>query len=371
MNAAAVLPVPPPSLASRTVASCVSAARIEPRTPAVSEQRRRRPSLVAVFEQLHRARVFLRICNMQGHALVRVRFVMPSHRMRFHTLAPVLHPSFATAHFDRVNMLGSGITAMIAMMMSTCAAEPVPNARHQLADTIVKRLAARRSAKTAEGLHARAVQLRRTGECAAAAALLRQAIDLGHLPSRADLADMHYTGRQGVAFDMKRAKELVEDGARLGCHHCQGVLARSLMRTNGAKSLALANESAAKGSCYGQRVLGYMHQKGLAGVTVDYAKAVSFYQLAAAQHYDEAQNDLGFISCEGVGVEVDYLESLRWNQLAANQGHPTALSNIAGLYRQGRGVAADKDKAIEYLRRAHAAGHPYAAKELQKLGVKI
>jgi len=41
------------------------------------------------------------------------------------------------------------------------------------------------------------------------------------------------------------------------------------------------------------------------------------------------------------------------------------------LYRRGRGVAADKDKAIEYLRRAHAAGHPNAAKELQKLGVKM
>jgi TPR repeat protein len=316
--------------------------------------------------------VFLRICDMQGHALVRVRLVMPSHRMRFHTLAPVLHPSFAAAHFDRVNMLGSGITAMIAMMMSTCAVEPVPNARHQLADTIVKRLAAGRSAKTAEGLHARAVQLRRTtGQCAAAAALLKQAIDLGHLPSRADLADMLYLGRQGVACDKKRSKELAEDGARLGCHHCQGALARNLMRTNGAECLALANESAAKGSCYGQRVLGYMHQKGLARVTVDYAKAVAFYQLAAAQHYDEAQNDLGFISSEGIGVEVDYLESMRWHQLAANQGHPTALSNIAGLYRRGRGVAADKDKAIEYLRKAHAAGQRDAAKDLQKLGVMI
>jgi TPR repeat protein len=324
-----------------------------------------------VFEQLHRARVFLRICDMQGHAMVRVRLVMPSHRMRFHTLAPVLHPSFATAHFDRVNMLGSGITAMIAMMMSTCAAEPVPNARHQLADTIVKRLAAGRSAKTAEGLHARAVQMRRTGQCAAAAALLKQAIDLGHLPSRADLADMLYLGREGVACDKKRAKELAEDGARLGCHHCQGALAIFLMRTNGAECLALANESAAKGSCYGQRVLGYMHQKELAGVTVDYAKAVAFYQLAAAQCYDEAQNDLGFISCKGIGVEVDYLESMRWYQLAANQGHPTALRNIAELYLRGQGVAADKDKAIEYFRRAHAAGQRDAAKDLQKLGVRI
>jgi uncharacterized protein len=324
-----------------------------------------------VFEQLHRARVFLRICDMQGHALVRVRLVMPSHRMRFHTLAPVLHPSFATAHLDRVNMLGSGITAMIAIMMSTCAAEPVPNARHQLADTIVKRLAAGRSAKTVEGLHARAVQLRRTGQCAAAAALLKQAIDLGHLPSRADLADLLFLGRQGVACDKKRVKELAEDGARLGCHHCQGFLARSLMRTNVAECLALANESAAKGSCYGQRVLGYMHQMGLAGVTVDYAKAVAFYQLAAAQHYDEAQNDLGFISSKGIGVEVDYLVSMRWYQLAANQGHPTALSNIARLYLQGRGVAADKDKAIEYFRKAHAAGQRDAAKDLQKLGVMI
>ncbi len=39
------------------------------------------------------------------------------------------------------------------------------------------------------------------------------------------MARMLKDGREGVAQDRNRAFELVEEGARLGCHHCQGVMA--------------------------------------------------------------------------------------------------------------------------------------------------
>ena len=56
-----------------------------------------------------------------------------------------------------------------------------------------------------------------------AAAQLQEALLLGHLPSRASLAWILAFGRQGVAKDRSTAFELVKQGARLGCHDCQGV----------------------------------------------------------------------------------------------------------------------------------------------------
>jgi len=271
-------------------------------------------------------------------------------------------------------VVGNCITAKIAMLVSWGEGGPSRSAHHRLIDCIVQRLAAGRVAKSVDGLHARAVQLWSVGQCSAAAVLLQRAVDLGHLPSRADLADMFMLGREGVAKDRMRALTLAEEGARLGCQHCQGIMARCLYFGVGcckdeARSLALARESAAKGSKHGQRLLGLFYQKGLAGVVQDGTKAVSMYQLAAAQNYDEAQNDLGFVNQNGIGLEVDHAEALRWFKLAANQGHPTASCNTAFIYKRGRSVPADKAEAICWFRRAVAAGHPAAAAELKKLGV--
>ncbi len=66
-----------------------------------------------------------------------------------------------------------------------------------------------------------------SGQCSLAAAQLQEALLLGHLPSRASLAWMLAFGRQGVAKDRSRAFELVEQGARLGCHDCQGIQPQS------------------------------------------------------------------------------------------------------------------------------------------------
>jgi len=271
-------------------------------------------------------------------------------------------------------VVGNCITAKIAMLVSWGEGGPSRSAHHRLIDCIVQRLAAGRVAKSVDGLHARAVQLWSIGQCSAAAVLLQRAVNLGHLPSRADLADMLMLGRKGVPKDHTRGFVLAEEGVRLGCQHCQGVMARCFFFGQGcskdaARSLALARESAARGSKHGQRLLGFFYQKGLAGVVQDGTKAISMYQLAAAQNYDEAQNDLGFVNENGIGLVVDYAAALRWFKLAANQGHPTASSNTALIYKRGRSVPADKAEAICWFRRAAAAGHLAAAAELKKLGI--
>jgi hypothetical protein len=95
---------------------------------------------------------------------------------------------------------------------------------HKLMQGIVRRVAAGLAAAVGSKVGKEAEELRASGQCAAAAVALKLAVDLGHLPSRALLAHMLLGGREGVARDNNAAVELVEEGARLGCHHCQGVL---------------------------------------------------------------------------------------------------------------------------------------------------
>jgi len=199
------------------------------------------------------------------------------------------------------------------------------------------------------------------------------AIGLGDSLSRADLADMLIDGREGVPMDRKRAFALVEEGGRLGCHHCEGVMARCYLfglgcAKNAARSLSLARASAGKGSKYGQFVLGWLYHFGEGGVAQDYAAAVAQFRLAAAQGYHLAQNSLGYMYNVGYGVALDHAEALRWFKLAAAQGFGAALYNVGRCYENGRSVVADRAEAIRWYKRAAAAGWYEAAADLKRLG---
>ena len=213
-----------------------------------------------------------------------------------------------------------------------------------------------------------------SGQCAAAAVALKLAVEVGHLPSRALKAWLMLEGREGVAKDWDAAFELVEEGARLGCHHCQGVMAWCYVYCFKApqtqRSLELARESSGKGSRYGQYVLGWLYQNGEGGVAQDYAQAVALYRLAAAQNLDDAQYSLGYMYYDGIGVARDYAEALRLFQLAAAQGHHQALFRVAVCHEFGRGVPKNKAEAIRWYMRAQAACCRGAAAALRRLGAR-
>jgi TPR repeat protein len=126
------------------------------------------------------------------------------------------------------------------------------------------------------------------GNLAAAADQQAQAISFGHLPSRADLAWILTDGRQGVPKNCQKAFQLVEQGARLKCCHCQGALSRCLAGGFGCakdpeRCRQLARESAAAGSRYGQYMVGWLHHTGWGSGSKNLSEAVIQYQLAAAQ----------------------------------------------------------------------------------------
>ena len=133
------------------------------------------------------------------------------------------------------------------------------------------------------------------------------------------------------------------------------------------RSLELARESSGRGSRYGQLTLGELHRCGYGGLAQDYAQAVAFYRLAAAQGFDGGQYWLGNMYFHCWGVAQDYAEALRWFKLAASQGHPEALFRVALFHEEGLSVRKNRAAAIRWYRQAQAAGDTYAASALRRL----
>jgi len=322
--------------------------------------------------------VWLQLCNPQGVALF--SFVSPPPRLsRPFAGAPVYDMSLT--HAERLKAVGCGFKGRLVRLLSLgvgCHFEPQRNRRacHKMMQFNVRHVAAGLAAAVRDKVAKEAEELCASGQCAAAVVALQRAIDFGDSPSRALKAWLHMYGRVGVAKDHKAAFELAEEGARLGCHHCQGVMAHCYFWGYGceqdyARSLELARESSGRGSRYGQHVLGTLHACGKFGDedrAQGIAQAVAFYGLAAAQGLDAAQCQLGIKYSEGNPyVALDEAEALRLYQLAAAQGHPTGLFLVADCHEQGWGVRKSKAAAIRWYKRAQAAGDPTAAYELQRL----
>jgi TPR repeat protein len=336
--------------------------------------------LLSVAQSFFRMCVSAQLCNMQGASLF--PFVrLPPRAPRPFAGAPVHNMSLT--HGERLRLVGCGLKGKLVRRLSLgtdCYFEPCRNrcACHKLMYLKVGRVAASltHSLAAAAGNKAgeEAEELCASGQCAAAAVALKLAVDLGHLPSRALMAHMLIDGREGVAQDCNRAFELVEQGARLGCHHCQGVLAFCCLDGLGCevdkeRSLELARESSRHGSRYGQCTLGdlYEDEDGAGGIVRDRAQAIALYRLAAAQNFDDAQYRLGGFYGYGIGVDQNHVEALRLLQLAAAQGHRLAMFLIAALYEYGEGTRKNKAAAIRWYKHAQAAGHPNAAFALLRL----
>ena len=159
-------------------------------------------------------------------------------------------------------------------------------------------------------------------------------------------------GGSGVAQSHGTAFELVEEGDRQGCPHCQGILSYCFSQGCGIATknepslyLPLARSSAAANSKYGQYALGCHFQRH----EKDHAGAVAQFQLSAAQGLDAAQFELGTCYKFGYGVAIDEAEALRLYRLAADGGFPDAFESLAEL-------AADVTEEIYWLERCISAG---------------
>jgi len=354
------------------------------------------PMLLAVVKSFLDTLVWVQLCNPQGVA--RFSFVrLPPRVSRPFVHAPVYGMSLQ--HAERLRTVGCGLKGKLVRMLSlgmirttnittttattttinstsititvstttahhTRHVEPQRNwgACHKMMQSNVRRVAAGLASAVRDKVAKEAAELfLKRGRYRAAKAQLQRAIHLGDLPSRAleawlligDLW-MITDEMQGELEEQKRGFKLAKQGARFGCHHCQGVMSYCLCwgygcKRDAARSLELARESSGRGSRYGQFALGELHYWGRGGLAQDHAQAAAFYGLAAAQGLDAAQCLLGHMYQKGHGVSQDFAEALRLFQLAAAQEHPAALFVAACCY---------ENAADHWHSRAVAAGHP-------------
>jgi TPR repeat protein/Zn-dependent protease with chaperone function len=100
---------------------------------------------------------------------------------------------------------------------------------------------------------------------------------------------------------------------------------------------------------------GLAAQRGASG-PADFALAVRWYRIAAAQGSAAAQNNLGVLYNEGRGVPKDAAQAYALFRQAALQDNPEAESNLGNAYLVGHGVAQDYALAYVWLSRAAAHG---------------
>jgi TPR repeat protein len=97
-------------------------------------------------------------------------------------------------------------------------------------------------------------------------------------------------------------------------------------------------------------MLGVMHDGGI-GVPIDYALAMKWYRLAAAQGDSDALNSLGVLHAWGRGVPADVAEGKRLFRLAAEMGNDDAKKNLALIAEAEREQQSTTTYGIELRKR--------------------
>lgn len=218
--------------------------------------------------------------------------------------------------------------------------------------------------KSAERLHATSFHSKNIAKCAElngrAVEQLKRAIDMGSVRARACLADMLLTGNTvGVKKDVSAAKALVcQDPmckgflAYEGDPDCKGVLAHYCLNDGFLKyANGLAEQSAERGSKYGQFVLGLLEWE------MNPTKAKIRFEEAAAQNYDAAQITLSELYLNRGNKD----EALRLLNLAAEQGNAHAFFSIAQIHRMDSTHNKQSfQQALHWFKLAEDGGHPHA-----------
>ena len=116
---------------------------------------------------------------------------------------------------------------------------------------------------------------------------------------------------------------------------------------------------ARNGDAISQNNLGVQYQTGN-GVSQDYAEAVRWYRLAAAQGNPVAQFNLGLIYEKGLGVLQDYNETVKWYRLSAEQRYTSAQFSLGLIYKEGKVVRQSNIMAHMWFNIASTNGKVHA-----------
>jgi TPR repeat protein len=120
------------------------------------------------------------------------------------------------------------------------------------------------------------------------------------------------------------------------------------------KALALASQSAAKNSKYGLYVLGMLTEQGKN--PSEKTNGGELIRWAAIKGLDAAQYEMGCKCFQTRYVKQDYAGALRYFHLAAAQGHLHAMVKIYLAHNYGRGIPKNSTEAERWRKRAQEGG---------------
>ncbi|MBT6928257.1 MAG: sel1 repeat family protein, partial [Waddliaceae bacterium] len=144
------------------------------------------------------------------------------------------------------------------------------------------------------------------------------------------------------------------------------------------RSRELFKKSYEKGDNYAGLILAYAYGKKCIKEDPDYKESARLYEVAAAEDFPEAMNNLGRLYKRGhIGrIEIkgqesvpNYAKAAEWYEKAAAKGLPKAMNNLGILYEQGhigrikikeQKSVSNYAKAANWYRKAGEAGYSIA-----------
>jgi TPR repeat protein len=164
-----------------------------------------------------------------------------------------------------------------------------------------------------------------------------------------------------VQTDPAAAAQWLQRAADQGDAEAQALLGLQYEEGEGVaadlkKAMSLYELAAAQDYGPAQQMLAVKYLFGAEGVRADPPKAAKLMRSAASQGSSSAQYLLGEMYRTGNGVTKDFTQAAGWYSKAATQGDPEAQFRLALLYGTGAGVPKDDVRAIELYRQAAAQG---------------
>jgi TPR repeat protein len=186
------------------------------------------------------------------------------------------------------------------------------------------------------------------------------------------LAFLHATG-SGVERDSARARELMEEAARLGSDGFprlredarRSVVPRQLLDEGLGRLEELAGRSDAPAMAFLARL--YALGFGRHGHEVEPERTVALARQAAAAGEPLAMRVLTDAYLSGNGVEADPAEALRWRRRCAEAGDSFCMMFLGQDLMKGERVERDVQAGLQWLRRAGEAGNWWAVADLGNL----
>ncbi|KAF3939123.1 hypothetical protein ABW19_dt0201188 [Dactylella cylindrospora] len=178
----------------------------------------------------------------------------------------------------------------------------------------------------------------------------------GELSATYQLAKLYYEGPRGMQRDLKKARDMFsqiakkmwsKDGKETvnpsdivadAGSKAAGYLGRMYLRGEAVpQDLALARRWFARGLKFGdvisQHGMGYLYEKGLAGIEKNLKKAQELYKASAEDDYGPSQVALGKLFYN----RAEYGIANKWFELATRHGNVEAYYYLAEINNQGNG----------------------------------